>query len=84
SASPPHRPVCLSSASAPPVKGVLVLTTNTRNPKIHKKSPKTPKTTKIAQYQSVNLNLFCKHSLNSSKSQNQKPNANPQNIPKTT
>ncbi|WP_214645154.1 hypothetical protein, partial [Tritonibacter aquimaris] len=37
SASPPHRPVCLSSASAPPVKGVLVLTTNTRNPKIHKK-----------------------------------------------
>ena len=35
SVRPSLRPV--SSASAPPVKGVLSPTTNTRNPKIHKK-----------------------------------------------
>ncbi|MFV1755986.1 hypothetical protein VXL06_13150, partial [Phaeobacter sp. JH18-37] len=33
-ASPPHRPVCLSSASAPPVKGVLRPVKDGRNTKI--------------------------------------------------
>ncbi|MFV1615391.1 hypothetical protein VXL34_03070, partial [Phaeobacter sp. JH20_13] len=33
-ASPPHRPVCLSSASAPPVKGVLRPVKHGRNTKI--------------------------------------------------
>ena len=35
-ASPPPRPVCLSCASAPPVRGLLRLPPNTRNPKIAK------------------------------------------------
>jgi len=69
SAFPPSRPVCLSSASAPPVKGVLVPTPNTRNPKIHKNFKNHQKDQKIN-----NINTL--HTNNNTNTQTTKPKTN--------
>ncbi|WP_217433935.1 hypothetical protein, partial [Leisingera sp. ANG59] len=60
-ASPPPRPVCLSSASAPPVRGLLRLHQNTRNPKIQKNAKIRKEKSQIKQNQYLTAKQSQKH-----------------------
>ncbi|MEW2915270.1 hypothetical protein [Leisingera sp. JC11] len=61
SASPPFRPVCPRGASAPPVRGLLRLHPNTRNPKNAKNRTFQKEKSQIKQNQHLTQKQSQKH-----------------------